>query len=63
MVTEKKIKSPDERRIKELYGDNQKGATRYRRGGDNAGRIIQKNREKQNGDTKTAYCVGSETLT
>ena len=42
-----KIKSPDERRIKELYGDNQEGATRYRRGWYNAGRVIQKNREKQ----------------
>ena len=44
MVTEKKIKSPDENRIKELYGDNKEGAKRYRRGWYNAGKIIQANR-------------------
>jgi len=47
VVTEKKIKSPDESRIKELYGDNKEGAKRYRRGWYNAGRIIQKSREKK----------------
>jgi hypothetical protein len=40
----KKIKSPDENRIKELYGDDKEAAKRYRRGWDNAGRIIQANR-------------------
>jgi hypothetical protein len=44
VVTNKKIKSPDENRIKELYGDNKEGAKRYRRGWDNAGKIIQSNR-------------------
>ena len=44
MVTEKKIKSPDEKRIKELYGDDKEGTKRYRRGWDNAGKIIQANR-------------------
>ena len=39
-----KIKSPDENRIKELYGDDREGAKRYRRGWDNAGKIIQANR-------------------
>ena len=47
MVTEKKIKSPDENRIKELYGDDKEKAKRYRRGWYNAGKIIQKNREKK----------------
>lgn len=44
MVTEKKIKSPDERHIKALYGDDKEGAKRYRRGWYNAGKIIQANR-------------------
>ena len=47
MGTEKKIKKPDENRIKELYGDNKESAKRYRRGWYNAGRIIQKNRERK----------------
>ena len=40
----KKIKSPDENRIKELYGDDKEGAKRYRRGWYNAGKIIQATR-------------------
>ena len=44
MVTKKNVKSPDEGRIKELYGDNKEGAKRYRRGWDNAGKIIQATR-------------------
>jgi hypothetical protein len=44
VVTNKNIKSPDESRIKELYGDNKEGAKRYRRGWSNAGKIIQANR-------------------
>jgi hypothetical protein len=44
VVTKKNIKSPDESRIKELYGNNQEGAKRYRRGWYNAGKIIQANR-------------------
>ena len=47
MVTEKKIKKPDENRIKELYGNDKVAAEIYRRGWYNAGRVIQKNREKK----------------
>ena len=42
-----KLKKPDEKRIKSLYGDDKEGAKRYRRGWYNAGRVIQKNREKK----------------
>ncbi len=38
------MKKPDERRIKQLYGDDEEGAKRYRRGWYNAGKIIQQNR-------------------
>jgi len=41
------MKSPDERRIKALYGNDKEAAKRYRRGWYNAGRIIQKSREKK----------------
>jgi len=44
VVTKKNIKSPDESRIKEIYGNNKEGAERYRRGWSNAGKIIQANR-------------------
>jgi hypothetical protein len=44
VVTEKKIKKPDENRIKELYGNDKVAAEIYRRGWYNAGKIIQANR-------------------